>query len=100
MAEESLLRCEQCQRVTRARRKQRSGFYNQLVAFILFLVGISLLLASPPKPPLAVPAVLMLAMACWIRFRRVTERRCEACGARDDEPEALRDVQRLVLHPA
>jgi hypothetical protein len=98
MAEELLFNCEQCRRPTRAHRKQRASFFCRILAFLLFLGGLILLLASPTKPPLAVPAVLLFALASWLFLRREEIWQCGECGAIQSRSEPLQDVQCSTLH--
>jgi hypothetical protein len=98
MAEELLVDCEQCRRPTRARRKQRARLIYRFLAFLLFLGGAILLLASPAKPPLAVPAVLLMALSSWLYFRRVEVWQCAVCGADTPSSDPLEYMQYSKLH--
>ncbi len=81
MTDHQTLRCPRCQGAMRPAHRRAAGTPLLMVAALLLGAGVYLMMLSPPRPILAVPATLMLALACTLFMRRQLLWVCHQCGA-------------------
>ncbi len=81
MTDHQTLRCPHCQGAMRPAHRRAAGLPLLVLATLLLAAGIYLMMLSPPRPILAVPATLMMALACTLFMRRELLWVCHQCGA-------------------
>ena len=73
------MKCARCRGAMRPARLRVGGGRLMMLGVMLMGLGMLLLFASPGRPVLAVPGVLLLALAWWVASRREDAWFCERC---------------------